>query len=120
MDWDTFALGFWHPFGAYCGQTTQQILDRKRAEAIRNGWTLWSFAYTPSAGDWYSLLEDHTGPVHVLCSSSPTARDPRPDEDQYLASHYRGVADADWQPMPDREAMFVRSPFKRGGLSTAF
>jgi hypothetical protein len=120
MDWSSFALGFWHPFGPYCGLTTRQILDWKGAEAERNGWTFWSFAYTPSAEAWHALLTAHTGPVHVLCSDSPSALDPKRGESQHLASHYRGVPGADWQPMPDKEVMFVTNPFKRGGLATAF
>lgn len=120
MDWDAFTLGFWHPFGGYCGLTAQQILDWKGGEAARNGWTLWSFAHTPSLGDWHPLLANHPGPVHVLCSDSPSARDPKPSADQHRATHYRGVPDADWHPMPDEGTMYVTNPFKRGGLAAVF
>src|SRR5437660_12784289 len=107
MDWDAFTLGFWHPFGAYFGLTAAQILAWKGDEAARNGWTLWSFAYTPFLENWHALPKDHAGPVHVLCSDSPTARDPRPSVDQRRASHYLRVQDRDWQPMPDEAIMYV-------------
>lgn len=120
MDWNSFTLGFWHPFGSYCGLTAQQILDWKGVETVRHGWTLWSFAYTPSAADWHAILKEHSGPIHVLCSDSPSARDPKPVADQHRASHYRGVSDVDWQSMPDGETMFVTNPFKWGGMATGF
>ena len=54
-------LGFWHPFGSYCGLTAQAILDWKRDEALRNGWTLWSFACARSTEGWHDELNRHTG-----------------------------------------------------------
>jgi hypothetical protein len=120
MNWDAFALGFWHPFGAYCGLTAAEILTWKGGEAKRNGWTLWSFVYTPFVEDWHALLKDHTEPVYVLCSDSPLAQDPKPSADQRRASHYRRVPDHDWQPMPDEAIMHVTNPFKRNGMAAAF
>jgi hypothetical protein len=42
MDFDSslFAIGFWHPFGPHSGETPEEILDRKKDEVSKEGWTL--------------------------------------------------------------------------------
>lgn len=120
MEWNLFQLGFWHPFGPYCGLTTQEILDWKSREALAHGWTLWSFAYSSTAEKWHTVLQGHDGPVHVLCTASPTATDPEVTTTPRYASHFRHAGETEWQPMPDRGEMYVTNPFKRSGLATAF
>jgi hypothetical protein len=74
ISWAEFGLGFWHTFGPYSGRTADAILEWKAAEVERYGWTLWSFAavdLTP----WLGVLSASTGPIYVLCSDSPGARD---------------------------------------------
>jgi len=95
-----------------------QVLKWKAAETASYGWTFWSFAYaTPEA--WLEQLAKISGPVFVLCSHSPSARDPDVHCGDRLASHFRH-ADADWQAMPEPHAMKVTNPFKRKGRALAF
>jgi hypothetical protein len=120
MDWQSFRLGFWHPFGPYCGLTGEQIVEWKRDEAQRHGWTLWSFHYAPSAPIWQQILHADQGPIYVLCALTKTGRDPNPEGIDSYASHYRALDDTQWTPMPTRDQMYVTNPFKSRGLATAF
>jgi hypothetical protein len=50
MNWETFTIGFWHPFGDHGAhpdgrtETAEEILQRKAREIAGNdGRTLWSF-----------------------------------------------------------------------------
>src|SRR2546422_772753 len=118
--WDDFKIGFWHPFGPYTGLSTNQVLEWKGGEAGSNGWTFWSFVYSPTADSWLRLLAKSRGRVFALCSDSPGARDPDEHRGTLLATHYRYLDDGAWQPMPDPGTMKVTNPFKRRGLALAF
>ena len=118
--WDQFELGFWHPFGPYTGLSVSEIVQWKRGEAERFGWTLWSFAYSPSARVWQEMLTGFDRPVFALCSDSPAARDPDIHKGQLLAKQYRHIGESAWKTMPDPDQMKVTNPFKRRGLSLAF
>lgn len=122
MHWNDLHFAFWHPFGPYCGLTEEKVLNWKRSEVERHGWTFWSFAYARTAEKWHQLLLGQDHPVHVLCSFSPTATDPFPDTKPPRATHYRFLNDPPgWEPMPTGDrSMFVTNPFKRQGLATAF
>jgi len=118
--WKSFEMGFWHPFGAYTGQSAAQVLEWKGAEVKRHGWTLWSFVHSPSGDAWLEQLASAKGPVFALCSHSPSARDPDVDKGTLLASHFRYLNESSWQPMPDPNIMKVTNPFKRKGLALGF
>jgi hypothetical protein len=122
VNWDHLDLAFWHPFGPYCGLSEEAILRWKSDEVERHRWTFWSFAYAPTAAKWSSVLREHSGPIHVLCSYSPTAQDPFPNAKPRRATHYRFLNESiEWQAMPSGDGvMFVTNPFKRQGLATAF
>src|SRR5262245_29022138 len=45
QNWEDFELGFWHPFGSHGRESPEDIINRKRSETDKNGWTLWSFQY---------------------------------------------------------------------------
>jgi hypothetical protein len=115
--WDEFKIGFWHPFGPYTNLTTHQVLDWKRGETERFGWTFWSFAYSATASIWLEHLGSASGPVFALCSHSPGARDPDSFRGTLLATHYRPLHENEWQVMPDPDLMKVTNPFKRQGLA---
>jgi len=72
-----FTIGFWHPFGPHAGETTQEIILRKRGEIQNNGWTLWSFQFRNTLELWYQEIKK-ANPEHVLvfCSEGKGARDP--------------------------------------------
>jgi hypothetical protein len=118
--WDKFHIGFWHPFGAYTGQSAVQVLEWKSGEVVRQGWTLWSFVHSPSAAVWLEHLASVEGPVYAFCSHSPNARDPDTNKGTLLASHFRYLLDSSWQAMPDPKVMKVTNPFKRQGLALGF
>jgi hypothetical protein len=120
VKWESLEFGFWHPFGPYTGLTVDQILDWKRSEVERFGWTFWSFAYSPSAADWLDILANRRGPVYALCSFSTGARDPDVHRGTRLATHYRSIPETEWHPMPDPELMKVTNPFRRRGRALAF
>jgi hypothetical protein len=124
LNWSDFHFAFWHPFGPYCGLSPEEVLDWKRSEVAKHGWTFWSFAYARTAEMWQQVLHGHTGPVHILCSHSPNAKDPFPNREAQppRATHYRLLdGQSNWKPMPAGDgAMYVTNPFKRQGLATAF
>ena len=118
--WDKFQIGFWHPFGAYTGQSSSQVLKWKSGEVARHGWTFWSFVHSSSASVWLEYLANFQGTVYALCSHSPGARDPDTNKGTLLASHFRYLQDQVWYAMPDPDVMKVTNPFKRQGLALAF
>ncbi len=72
-----FEIGFWHPFGPHAGETTEEILQRKRHEIQDNGWTLWSFQFRNTLALWRQEIEKvHPAHVLVFCSAGRGARDP--------------------------------------------
>lgn len=72
-----FEIGFWHPFGPHAGETTEEILDRKRNEIEANGWTLWSFQFRNTLALWCQEIEKvHPAHVLVFCSDGRGAQDP--------------------------------------------
>jgi len=109
--WGQFQVGFWHPFGAYTGLSAAQVLEWKGAEVRRHGWTLWSFAHSPSAQAWLPHLKDAKGTVYALCSYSPAARDPDPHKGTLLATRFRYLGESEWQQMPDKKIMRVTNPY---------
>lgn len=118
--WEQFRAGFWHPFGAYTGQSAKGVLDLKGGEVERYGWTFWSFAYSSSAGAWLKHLQGTKRSVWALCSHSPSARGPDINKGTLLASHFRYLGEDQWLPMPDPGLMKVTNPFKRRGLALGF
>src|SRR5437588_8201968 len=120
MDWHGFTHGFWHPFGPYVGLTAPQILDWKRREVQHHGWTLWSFAYSKTAGLWVEALAGINSPVHVLCSYSRGAMDPGPEHRDTLATYYRALGEETWHKMPDPNSMKVTNPMKNRRMALAF
>ena len=117
---DEFEIGFWHPFGAYTGQSSAQVLEWKGAEVARNGWTFWSFVHSSSADVWLDLLANVKGPVYALCSHSPNARDPDTNKGALLASHFRYLQETTWQRMPSPKIMKVTNSFRRKGFALGF
>lgn len=117
--WENFTIGFWHPFGPYTGLSAAQVLEWKRFETERHGWTFWSFVYSSSEA-WLEQLASVSGPVFAFCSDSPGARDPDQHRGTLLASHFRYPRDGDWKAMPEPHIMKVTNPFKRQGLALAF
>jgi len=72
-----FKIGFWHPFGPHAGETTEEIIKRKRDEINKNGWTLWSFQFRNTLKLWYQEIEKaKPNRVLVFCSEGKGARDP--------------------------------------------
>jgi hypothetical protein len=118
--WDEFTVGFWHPFGPSTGRSTREVLDWKADEVARHGWTFWSFVYSPTAELWVNQLQQRAGPVYVLCSNSPGARDPDLHRGTRFATHYQNIGSNIWHAMPERDLMNVTNPFKRQGLALAF
>jgi len=121
MIWDTFELGFWHPFGPYTGLSPSQVLEWKHGKVERYGWTFWSFVHSSSANTWLDVLEHGREPIYALCSHSPNgARDPDPNRGALLAREYRYLSNSEWHEMPDPSVMKVTNPFKRNGLALGF
>jgi hypothetical protein len=124
MNWETFNLAFWHPFGWHGRESPQDILRRKRLETEENGWTLWSFRYRPMMNNWYHELSSvEPGPVFVFCSQWEGGRDPGGPETTNTTldcTHYQFVGgDKRWQPLPS--LIRVPHPFPFGGrLASAF
>ncbi len=105
MDWANFEMGFWHPFGQHGREAPSDIIDRKRSETEKNGWTLWSFQYrTPETlANWCRALSSARGPVLVFCSKGSSAVDP--DRPGALAKTsdctlYRWPDSREWRPVP--------------------
>jgi hypothetical protein len=123
-----FEIGFWHPFGPHGGECPEQIIDRKCAEAERNGWTLWSFQYRrrKTLGDWYrAIVAENPVNVVVFCSTSRAAVDPlqKAANPETLCRRFSFVSandeDLHWQAMPP--AIRVPHPFRKGKtIATAF
>jgi hypothetical protein len=74
---EEFELGFWHPFGPHCGESRDEITDRKRREIESNGWTLWCFQHRRMLDDFARELSSaRPQEVLVFCSNGTNAVDP--------------------------------------------
>ena len=74
---EKFKIGFWHPFGPHGGETPEEIINRKRTEITKNGWTLWSFQSRNTLKIWYEEIEKiKPDKVFVFCSEGNGAKDP--------------------------------------------
>jgi hypothetical protein len=103
VDWGSFAIGFWHPFGTHAHEQRDDILKRKAGEIARNGWTLWSFQYRrpEMLAGWREMLRAELAgrnEAFVLCSDSRGTADPR--SQPRAAALYRVDAMSAWQPIP--------------------
>jgi len=111
MSYSEFQIGFWHPFGTHGGEGAEQILERKRREIAKNGWTLWSFQKRQVLEAWQSqIVETGQDAIYVFCSEGIGAADP-PNEPAACKS-YRLIGDDSWNPLP--EAISVPHPFRPG------
>jgi len=102
-----------------------EIIERKRAEILANGWTLWSFTYRPMLADWHRELQNATGDgVFAFCSEGKGAVDPVREGSLSRAidcQRYRFVdGGEEWLPMPS--GVRVPHPFQPGRkkLASAF
>ncbi|MCI0406951.1 MAG: hypothetical protein L0191_00065 [Acidobacteria bacterium] len=99
MNWNKFALGFWHTFGPHGGESKEEILERKAAEIAKNGWTVWSFQFRRTLEQWFEILRDaQPEKVYVLLSDSWAARDPASEVN--LRTKYRLAGNARWHEVP--------------------
>jgi hypothetical protein len=125
VNYAEFELSFWHPFGPHAQESMGQIIERKRAEILANGWTLWSFAYRPMLADWHRELQSAAQDrVFAFCSEGKGAVDPVRDGSLSRAidcQHYRLNGETEWLPMPSRVS--VPHPFqpnRKKKLASAF
>lgn len=115
MNYLSFGIGIWHPFGPHGRETPEQIIERKRAEIERNGWTFWSFQYRTTAllGEWYRELSSGGQTAFAFCSKSKNAVDPavagKPIETTERRS-FRFVSQNEWRPFPT--GVRVPHPFR--------
>ena len=115
MHWSDFSIGFWHPFGVHADESPECILERKRDEINRIGWTLWSFQWRKSLDAWRDLVAEARS-VFVLCSDSPGAQDPKTKPT--ASRFYRAGHCCKSIEIPDGIA--VPHPANRAGLGSAF
>lgn len=94
-----FEIGFWHPFGSHAGETADKIIERKRKEIEKNGWTLWSFQFRNTLLGWYREIRN-VGPssVPVFCSEGKGASDPTSDKKH--CNYFRPVEESGRRPIP--------------------
>jgi hypothetical protein len=124
MNWETFTIGFWHPFGAHGGhpdgrpEEAEEILQRKAREIANNdGWTLWSFQFRRDVDSLLSVIERHE-PSHVyaLCSASRSTVAPRGKVQR--CRQYRLPRTDEWRDIPS--AICVPHPFGKKEFACAF
>jgi hypothetical protein len=105
MDFTTFKIGIWHPFGPHGRETPDQIIERKRAEIAVNSWTFWSFQYRrPEVlAAWHRELSVAGPSAVAFCSDSAGAVDPADTGDPVGTTEcrsYRFVNQVEWRPWP--------------------
>jgi hypothetical protein len=117
VSYTEFEIAFWHPFGPHAGEPTDKIIERKRAEIQKNGWTLWSFQLRLMLSDWHvELSAAERNEVFVFCSKGSGAVDPG---EPTQCRSYRFVGEQEWRPVPD--GVRVSYPFRQGKkLASAF
>lgn len=116
MNWEQFTVGFWHPFGPHGGEGTGKILQRKSQEIEATGWTLWSFRHHTKATleSWLHELDKiKPDPVFVLCSDSPSAKDPKSEVGN--CNTYCPPNSEDWIQIPST----IKIPHPLGARTSA-
>lgn len=78
----TLKIGFWHPFGSHAGEDRCEILERKKGEIAKNGWTLWSFQHRTqeTLGIWLDEVQRKKRAkkrvkIYVYCSAGKGSKD---------------------------------------------
>lgn len=118
MDWSSFCIGFWHPFGEHGDkdESRDDILARKEREIINTGgWTLWSFQYR-KLDRWAEQIRIAGVPVYVICSDSTAARNPKGAIRH--VTHYRESGCSEWQQLPD--TISIPHPFGKSKHASGF
>ena len=124
MDWETFTIGFWHPFGDHGAhpdgriETADEILQRKSLEiASTGGWTLWSFQYRRDLDELVKVLEQvNSGRVYALCSDSRSTV--APSGEVRRCRQYRPARTNEWQDIPN--TISIPHPFGKREYACAF
>jgi hypothetical protein len=116
INWESFGFAIWHPFGSHGRELPHDILNRKRGEIERNGWTLWSFQFRKILDEWYRQIGSAKHQkIVVLCSRGTHAVDPdRPDTLSRAVdcTRYRLVNEMNWRHVPT--TIRVPHPFRPG------
>jgi hypothetical protein len=126
-DYLKFELAFWHPFGAHGKESPQKIIERKREEIAKNGWTFWSFQKRKDEtfARWREELQPtNRRDIFVFCSDSRNALDPAREGNKnqpFKCQSYRPMDDLDgeWRAIP--AGIHVPHPFRQNAhLASAF
>lgn len=116
-------LCFWHPVGPHAGEDLNAIVERKRKEISRHGYTLWSFA--PARRErveaWRAQLRDYGQRECLAVCCGDATRDPMRDQG---AVHWASEASEDldtWSSLPSRNmTSYHRAPNRDGIAACAF
>jgi len=117
-------IAFWHCFGKHAGEDPDHILERKKKEIQKKGWTLWSFSkrkFSTSLYPWREQIKKAApSKVIVYCSASPKAKDParNPEGCTARASEYQCSEGEPWLRIP--ESVCVPHPFGEKVEASAF
>jgi len=112
-----FTVGFWHPFGTHGRESADKIIDRKRNEIQKEGWTFWSFQIRRCLAAWHQEITDmKPKTVLVFCSEGKGSVDPKGEPQ--LCQTFQNVDEKQWQKIPDH--IKIPHPMGRKHEASAF
>lgn len=112
---------FYHPVGSHSGEEFSKIVERKKEDILKYGYTLWSFSKVgvDRLKIWKDcLMENGQGICDVICCGE-NSKDPLLSGDPYWVKEF-SIDLNTWDRVPDKMASYQKFPKNDGPIASAF
>ena len=109
-------MAFWHPVGAFSGESLLEIIDRKTREINKYGYTLWSFAAAKQERIEQWRQELNKQECSIIGTGIKT-KDPNPHSETWAIESSDNLSK--WNKIPEITSYHKRAG-KNGILASAF
>lgn len=113
-------LYFWHPVGAHSGESFSEIIDRKKNEILKYGYTIWSFAPISKNRDFFWRKElSSINEIDVLCSGGNNKAPGNNNSSPIWMKEY-SIDMNTWNKLPENITSYHKGPNKNGIVASGF
>lgn len=112
---------FYHPVGSHSGESLLEIIERKKKDINKYGFTLWSFAKV--SGDrlslWKRCLRENGQEISDVICCGKSSKDPLLSGNPYWVKEYSKDL-INWEKVPDRMTSYQKFPKGNSPVASAF